>query len=777
MKKINRCSSNKFGFISKTISRFLLLFSVMVLFLVSVSSVFANNIASSTLIFEGELTPEGEGYTGTIMATQDFDVYAKEGSIVDADGSSSIHGEAVGSDHDAWPEWYPDVPDAALEGPGDQTYDGEYYALHLDSSTNTWEVWYLATEGDPASGPGSFEGDDYDPYGGSIDWASMYASETEQNWEQRWSGRYENVELEYSGFDVEIVDNGDGTYTVTLTPAPQTIYVDDNDETCGDNSPCYDNIQEAINAAGYNDIISIADGTYVITSTITIDKPLSLIGESEAGVIVDASAIDGYGISVPSGVNDVTIEKLTLIGPQGGYNPSDPIWNDYKDNYGFKITHMNNLVLRDLTVQGSGNSEIDLNTINTATIENIEADGQDTPGFGLMIFNSNDITVTDITTNDNNWAGVSIQNKGQIVNNIIFSGEFNVNDNFPFLIEKDPQSGVYYDITNVDIPYEFNYVVYDFREGDDYKQWYYFGTLEEAKTFAQGLIDSETFTYSGTLIYDVAEENYYVEEGMKIQDAIDAASGTTINVAAGTYDESILLDKSIVLTGEDGAIISGDDSSNYIIKIIANDVVFDNFEVNGGGTETDDNSFDYGIWLKGTDNAEIKNSDIKNVWKNQGNGIEVDDSTNSDIHDNTISSFQKRGIRYLNSDGEFYDNEVIGDNVDGTSRVQNLVNVDDGSSVEIYDNELYNALTTPGVIPTWDSPGIFVSSYAWDGSEADSYANIHDNEIYDCDSGIIVGSVYSTTDGSTADITNNNLHDLEWGINFEVNRYDGSGQN
>jgi hypothetical protein len=70
-------------------------------------------------------------------------------------------------------------------------------------------------------------------------------------------------------------------------------------------------------------------------------------------------------------------------------------------------------------------------------------------------------------------------------------------------------------------------------------------------------------------------------------------------------------------------------------------------------------------------------------------------------------------------------------------------------------------------MPTWDSPGIFVSSYAWDGSEADSYANIHDNEIYDCDSGIIVGSYFSATDNSSATIIDNNFHDLNWAVNFE----------
>lgn len=261
-----------------------------------------------------------------------------------------------------------------------------------------------------------------------------------------------------------------------------------------------------------------------------------------------------------------------------------------------------------------------------------------------------------------------------------------------------------------------------------------------------------------------------------IQEGIDAVeTGGTVNVAAGTYNESLLIGKSLTLVGSDitKPVIIGLAPANYIIKVNgANDVVLNNLEINGNTTGTGSNNFDYGILVdnSGTElnPVEIFNSTVKNIWKTSANGIEADNGSYVLVHNNTVSSFHKRGIRYLNSEGKVYSNEVIGDNVDGTERVQNLVNIYDGSIVEIYGNTLYNALTT-GDTPTWTSPAIIVSSYAWDGGEANSQANIHNNEIYNSDTGIIVGSAFATVDGSTADIINNNLHNLEQAISFEQN--------
>ncbi|MDD5178155.1 MAG: hypothetical protein PHT54_02645 [Candidatus Nanoarchaeia archaeon] len=255
-----------------------------------------------------------------------------------------------------------------------------------------------------------------------------------------------------------------------------------------------------------------------------------------------------------------------------------------------------------------------------------------------------------------------------------------------------------------------------------------------------------------------------------IQAAVNNSNnGDTVSVAAGTYNEQVIITDNINLIGAGERPVITGGANNFIIKIDgANGVTVDNVEVNGHGSGVGENNFEHGILIKNSNNIEIKNSIIKNVWVNGANGINIEDSTNVDIYDCVISSFHKRGIRYVHSSGKVYRNEIIGDHVDGVNRVQNLVNLWTGSNVEIYENDLHDALASG--TPEWDSPGIFVSSYY--GSYPDngaSYANIHDNEIYDCDTGIVITSTYSITDTSSADITNNNLHNLGTSISFEKN--------
>ena len=280
--------------------------------------------------------------------------------------------------------------------------------------------------------------------------------------------------------------------------------------------------------------------------------------------------------------------------------------------------------------------------------------------------------------------------------------------------------------------------------------------------------------HNGNTTYDTGEYT-----AMTISDALTHASaGDTVVIFGGNYPESILINTSVNLKGfVDGsgnpyATLEGDGTHNYVIKLDgATDVTIDGLGVNGGGSAAGDNSLDYGIWINNSgtsaDPVTVKNSSVKNIWQNGSTGIEIDATASSSpsyvlITSNKISSFHKRGIRFINSQGIVSGNEITGDHVDGTTRVQNLVNLWGGSTVEVANNTLHNGMsTTPG---TWDSPAVFVSSY---GGDSDSNANIHDNTIYDVDTGITAGSYYAATDNSIITATNNIFHDVHQAINLE----------
>ena len=333
-------------------------------------------------------------------------------------------------------------------------------------------------------------------------------------------------------------------------PAGVTEGTTEVDSTCNVSSDsgmyCYDTIQEAINAAQANgdteqDIINIQNGTYNECLNITGEN-IKLLGESKNGVIIDNSTCSSYGIHVHE-ADQIEFKTMTIKGSLSSYT--------------FKIANSTNIELRNIIVKDSYRTAIDLNGVNNAFLNSIEAKNT-TRGFGLMIKDSNNIEVGNVKTENNMWGGVSVQTEGYPYpagsDNVRFTGTFDAKEIIPLLIEEDPHrnTGVYTEITNLQVPAQFQYIVYTLREGDDYKQWFYNETLEDSKAYAEYLILSPSPTYTDILIFDVAEENYWTIPGMLIQDAInDSTDNDVINVTEGTYEEQLSVDsKNLTLQGD-----------------------------------------------------------------------------------------------------------------------------------------------------------------------------------------------------------------------------------
>jgi len=111
-----------------------------------------------------------------------------------------------------------------------------------------------------------------------------------------------------------------------------------------------------------------------------------------------------------------------------------------------------------------------------------------------------------------------------------------------------------------------------------------------------------------------------------IQAAINSDQGETIYVYSGTYNENIIINRTITLNGGGSSSTTIQGSGVHTIQITS-----DNVEISGFTIENDESSF-ICVKLEHVSNCEIKD----NIIKNGGNGVQLIDSSNNNITDNTI---------------------------------------------------------------------------------------------------------------------------------------------
>lgn len=207
-----------------------------------------NTIESSTMVFEGNLTDDGDGtYSGTIPFVNEtlkslgdevegFSIYAENGAVaMYFNGSTYVHGTIV--DHDAyttaggWGSWYD--PDCADWVNYQIRLDGDEWALEYNKDVGTgdnttgpraaplsggidWDTMYVTETGTGAY----YEGSGFTPKNESFATSNPWVNGTVGHWDMDWVWGSENIPLEYPGFEMDISYVSGDTYTVTLTPAP-----------------------------------------------------------------------------------------------------------------------------------------------------------------------------------------------------------------------------------------------------------------------------------------------------------------------------------------------------------------------------------------------------------------------------------------------------------------------------------------------------------------------------------------------------------------------------
>jgi len=210
----------------------------------------------------------------------------------------------------------------------------------------------------------------------------------------------------------------------------------------------------------------------------------------------------------------------------------------------------------------------------------------------------------------------------------------------------------------------------------------------------------------------------------RIQEGVNLATGSapTVNVLAGTYDENVVANKAVTLTGAAGAIIDGA-GNGVVVTITTDDVTLQGFTIRN--SESAANSA--GVFLNGASDCTVANNTITGnangilmavgsgnaftsnvVNTNLAYGIAVVAGTGNTINLNTVTGNGLDAIALENasavggpvtagSTGNFILENTISSNRDGVFLGENC----DGNTV---DGNTLSSITSTGV-SAWRSDG------------------------------------------------------------------------
>ncbi|UCG69952.1 MAG: right-handed parallel beta-helix repeat-containing protein, partial [Thermoplasmata archaeon] len=232
-----------------------------------------------------------------------------------------------------------------------------------------------------------------------------------------------------------------------------------------------------------------------------------------------------------------------------------------------------------------------------------------------------------------------------------------------------------------------------------------------------------------------------------IQAAVDdAGNGYTIFVYSGSYFENLIVDKSLILMGEnrDTTIINGSQGDD-IIAVNSNSVTISGFTVTGGTGPSD-----AGIQLTNVQNCIINNNKVLNNTRD----IFLWDSHKNEISNNNASSSEWYGVSLQSSSNNTVINNEIRDCFDG------IILASGSENNEILYNDVSSS--NQANIDIWEANDNFVANNTLTFSNGPgiqiigSWSNfIFNNSVYNNDLGItVLNSTFNTIADNVVTLNN-----------------------
>ncbi len=513
-------------------------------------------------------------------------------------------------------------------------------------------------------------------------------------------------------------------------------YVATNGDDTNDGSQAspFKTIQKAINSSTAGQKIFVSNGIY--NEKLVITHGLTITGQNKTSVEINTNSLMDYGIDA-NGNFTTYFSNFTLYGPGNGIG------------YGFKIagdaaeTTIENVVVKDYHRSG-----IDLNGLNKATLKDITV--LNNGGVGLALTNTSNVTVENITTNGNEWGGIAVYTDSTVftqgADNISITGTNSYAETPGFYTEIDPA----HPVTNLNVP-DFAYTVENQTDKANYT--FFMPNLETAKAMALG-----TTTPKKSVIRQIASGDWYVEPGMSIKAAVEAAeSGDTINVAAGTYNEDyqIVVDKNLTIIGAGAATTIVKPTQNTGSSADARGwwLVPAGHTFNLSKLTLDGEGFNISNAIRSYSETTITDSVFKNISHPGYAGIAVVVyDANGTIKNNSFSGIGRIGVAVYGAQmtaGVIENNTFTGKGVGDW--VEYGVQLEAGATATVQKNTFSNY---KGIASSdgSNSAGILASSYfAPNGTNA----TITGNTITDSTNGVFLG--FNNEDNTNASVSGNTI--------------------